>query len=285
MKRVNNQVVYVTSVPMRSPFRYPGGKTWLVPCIRQWLYSLPNKPAELIEPFTGGGIVGLTVAFEQLADHVTLAELDDQVAAVWQTILNGDGEWLAHKITTFDFTHDSVKIELSKINLPLPEKAFQTILKNRINRGGILAPGGGKLKHGDGKGLASRWYPKTLQKRILDIVAIRDRITFIKGDGLEVLRQNAHRTDTVFFIDPPYTAAGKKAGSRLYTHSELDHEELFRVVSTLAGDFLMSYSDDEWVHQLAQHHNFDIRKVSMKNTHHAKMTELLIGRNLAWIVN
>lgn len=28
------QIVNVASVPQRSPFRYPGGKTWLVPHIR-----------------------------------------------------------------------------------------------------------------------------------------------------------------------------------------------------------------------------------------------------------
>jgi hypothetical protein len=58
-------------------FRYPGGKTWLVPRIRQWLASLETKPAEFVEPFAGGGIVSLTVAFEQLADSVTMVELDD----------------------------------------------------------------------------------------------------------------------------------------------------------------------------------------------------------------
>ncbi|MEW5958317.1 MAG: DNA adenine methylase, partial [Chloroflexota bacterium] len=285
MKELTDQIVNITSVPMRSPFRYPGGKTWLVPHIRRWFASLPYKPTDLIEPFAGGAIVGLTVAFEQLANHVTLGELDDEVAAVWQTILSGEGEWLAQKIASFDLSTATVRTELSKTNLSLREKAFQTILRNRLNRGGILAPGAGMLKNGDGKGLASRWYPKTLQKRILDIAFIRDRIGFIKGDGIEILKKNAYRTDIVFFIDPPYTVAGKKAGSRLYTHSELDHEELFRVVSTLAGDFLMSYSDDEWVYQLAQHYNFGVRKVSMKNTHHTKMTELLIGRNLAWVVD
>ena len=65
---VPTPVVNVASVPQRSPFRYPGGKTWLVPRIRQWLTSLPTKPARFIEPFAGGAIVGLTVAFEQLAD-------------------------------------------------------------------------------------------------------------------------------------------------------------------------------------------------------------------------
>lgn len=35
----------------------------------------------LVEPFAGGGIVSLTVAFEQLAERVTMVELDDDVKA------------------------------------------------------------------------------------------------------------------------------------------------------------------------------------------------------------
>lgn len=77
--------VNVASVPQRSPFRYPGGKTWLVPYVRQWLASLSSKPAEFFEPFVGGGAVSLTVAFERLAGRVTMVELDPQVAAVWRT--------------------------------------------------------------------------------------------------------------------------------------------------------------------------------------------------------
>jgi DNA adenine methylase len=157
-------------------------------------------------------------------------------------------------------------------------------LKNRVNRGDILAPGAGLVKYGeDGKGLKSRWYPETLKKRIQDSATIRACITFIEGDGLEVLRQKAHCTDAVFFIDPPYTAAGKKAGSRLYTYSDLDHEELFRIADTLRGDFLMTYDDAEGVRELARWHGFAMRVVAMKNTHHAKMTELLIGRKLDWM--
>ena len=34
----------VSSVPQRSPLRYPGGKTWLVPHIRAWLSGLDSKP-------------------------------------------------------------------------------------------------------------------------------------------------------------------------------------------------------------------------------------------------
>jgi len=71
-------------------------------------------------------------------------------------------------------------------------------------------------------------------------------------DGIEIMREYAARPDAVFFIDPPYTAAGKKAGRRLYTHSKLDHGELFRVTRTVAGDFLMTYDDAEGVQELAR---------------------------------
>lgn len=277
------RIINVASVPKLSPFRYPGGKTWLVPHVRQWLIGIAPRPAEFVEPFAGGAIVGLTAAAEKLAGHITLVELDELVAAVWKTIVDGDAEWLADRIAAFDLTAESVRAALSQTDVPLREKAFQTILRNRVNRGGILAPGAGRLKEGEnGKGISSRWYPQTLKRRILNIAGMRDRISFVEGDGLEVLRLYAHRRDVAFFIDPPYTAAGKKAGTRLYTHYELDHEELFRIVSTIAGDFLMTYENAEGVRHLAQRFGFDVESVAMKNTHHAEMTELLIGPDLDW---
>jgi len=90
--------VNVASVPQRSPFRYPGGKTWLVPYLRRWLRVRPRKPARFVEPFAGGAIIGLTVAFEELAGHVTLVELDDDVASVWKVLLSRRGNELAERI-------------------------------------------------------------------------------------------------------------------------------------------------------------------------------------------
>lgn len=95
-------IVNVASVPQRSPFRYPGGKTWFVPRLRQWLASREHRPCEFIEPFAGGGIISLTVAFENIAEKIMMVELDADVAAVWQTILRGEAEWLADKIAVFD---------------------------------------------------------------------------------------------------------------------------------------------------------------------------------------
>jgi DNA adenine methylase len=280
---MTKKIVNVASVPKRSPFRYPGGKTWLVPCARVWLRSRPRKPSVLVEPFAGGGIIALTVAFEELADRVVMVELDDDVAAVWKTVLGDDASWLAKRIMEFEVSVESVKAELSRSAEETREKAFQTILKNRVCHGGIMAHGSGLIKYGEnGKGIKSRWYPATLRRRILAISSVRERIQFIEGDGMQMMRDHAAREDAVFFIDPPYTAGGKRAGRRLYKHNELDHEELFRVSGTLAGDFLITYDHAEGIQEMARRHGFDTEAIPMKNTHHAEMTELLVGRDLGW---
>lgn len=277
-------IVNVASVPHRSPFRYPGGKTWLVPRIRQWLAGKKPGPETFIEPFAGGGIVGLSVAFENLAKKVVLVEIDEDVGAVWKTILNGEAEWLANRIQTFPFSAEAVDEVLDEAPSSLRAHAFQTILRNRISRGGILAPGSGRIKRGEnGRGLASRWYPDTLAKRIRAIAHMAHRIQFIQDDGLKIMEAFAEDASACFFIDPPYTAAGKKAGARLYRHSEIDHEALFEIASNVSGDFLMTYDNAEGIHAMAQRHHFETFAIPMKNTHHAKMTELLIGRDLSWV--
>lgn len=277
------QIVNVASIPQRSPFRYPGGKTWLVPHIRCWLRSMPVKPNLLVEPFAGGAIIGLTTAFENLAEHVLLVELDNQVADVWETLISGEGEWLANRIMNFRMTPESLCEELNKNSDSLRERAFKTLLKNRTYHGGILAPGSGLIKNGEnGKGINSRWYPLTLARRIMEINRIKDKLDFMRGDGLEIIQRYATRSDVTFFIDPPYTVAGKKAGTRLYTHYELDHDHLFTLAGGIQGDFLITYDNADGVRAMARHHGFDMQPVSMKNTHHAEMTELLIGRNLSW---
>ena len=283
-----NEIVNVAQVRQYSPFRYPGGKTWLVPCIRKWLRSLPALSTDFFEPFAGGGILSLTVAFERLADHVTMVELDEEVAAVWDTILNGKAEWLAKRILNFNLTPESLRRTLAKKTDAVNEIAFKTILKNRTYHGGILANGSGVLKHGEnGKGIHSRWYAETLNKRFRHIGSISDRITFIHGNGLDVIKRESASKNAVWFIDPPYTVRGqgKRAGKRLYTHFELDHEALFELMSRVSGAFLMTYDNDDSVRGLAQKYAFDFEPIAMKGTHHAEMKELLIGRDLSWARN
>jgi len=272
--------VNVASVPQRSPFRYPGGKTWLIPYIREWLQAKQKRPSRLIEPFAGGAIISLTVAFERLAKHVVFAELDSNVAAVWRVVLNGRADWLAKQILNFNLSADAVARVLNRSSDDVREKAFHTILRNRVQRGGIMAAGAGLIREGEnGRGLKSRWYPETLARRIREINRLKDRLTFVEGDGFKLIKEHEADRDVAFYIDPPYTLAAR----RLYTAWQIDHRKLFTLMSECKGDVLMSYDNTEEVAELAGEFGFQSKPIAMKNTHHAKMTELLIGKNLDWL--
>jgi DNA adenine methylase len=276
--------VNVSSVPQRSPFRYPGGKTWFVPNFREWINSQYPRPRVLVEPFAGGGIISLTALFENLVESVVMVELDEDIAAVWQSIVHGDAKWLAKQILEFDLTREAVIQEISRTPRSTRERAFQTILKNRTFHGGILAEGAGLLKYGEnGKGIRSRWYPSTLAKRFEALAFIAKRIDFRCADGLKVIHEFSSLRDVVFFIDPPYTAGGKKAGKRLYRYCDLDHEKLFSLCKEVRGDFIITYDNADEVRVLARRHGFQMRLIPMTNTHHATMEELVIGRDLSWM--
>ena len=282
VKSDNNKflkTVNVASVPQRSPFRYPGGKTWFIPMLRKWLSSFDNNEITLVEPFAGGGIVSVTAACENLANRILMNELDPEVAAVWHTIFGEDNQWLCDRIMNFQLTLENA---IAAINLPdktVRELAFSTILKNRIYHGGIIAKGSGPLKSGEnGKGIASRWYPDTLKRRIREIDTVKHKFTFEEQDAFNILEAYAGYTNFCFFIDPPYV----KAGKRLYTYFDIDHEKLFKAISKLQGNFLITYDDADEIRYLVSKFGFQFRKIPMKTTHHLEKNELIIANNFDW---
>ncbi|NKC14397.1 MAG: DNA adenine methylase [Gammaproteobacteria bacterium] len=267
----------VAAVPQRSPLRYPGGKTWLVPHIREWLRA--TRPEILIEPFAGGAIVSLTAVMEDLVGSAIMVEIDRDVAAFWHSALES-GATLGRRILQFEPTRAALEKMCVEPPATVFEHGFRTLVLNRTRRGGILAPGASFARHGEnGKGLLSRWYPETLAARIEAIRQYADRLIFFEGDGLKalpILLAGWGRRAAVF-IDPPYTAPrGKRAGSRLYAHSEIDHAGLFRILAEVRPNFLMTYDAAPEIVELVREYDFDAVGIAMKNTHHNRISELVI---------
>lgn len=270
--------VNVATVPQRSPLRYPGGKTWLIPHVRKWLHE-GDPETVLVEPFAGGAIVSLTAIMERLAAHAIMVELDRDVAAFWRAALTCP-EQLISRVQ--DFRPDRSMVEqLSEASvLDVPDHGFRTLVLNRTRRGGVLAPGAALIKNGEnGNGLASRWYPATLVKRIRAIAECADRLSFFEGDGMCMMAALAMNPACRLFVDPPYTAGGKRAGSRLYAHNAVDHASIFKTLADSGTDFLMTYDCSDEVARLVQAHGFECVVVEMKNGHHARIPELVITRD------
>ena len=277
---VTTPIVNVASVRHLSPFRYPGGKTWLVPKLLSVLRNLPRKPSVFVDPFLGGGSIPLAALIEGDVDRAVLSEIDPAVASVWHTVFSPAYLELCERIRGFEITRDKVIETLSTPNSSTLDLAFKTIVRNRTFRGGILANGASLVKIGEnGRGVASRWYPETLIKRIQVLNELADRVTFREVDGLKLLTEFVGDPDAFIFVDPPYTAGtGKRAGARLYDHNQVDHAAIFAALADGKADFLMTYDDDLEVLSMALRNNFVLQHVPMRNTHHRCMQELLISR-------
>lgn len=278
----SNSKMKKRSEPLLSPFRYPGGKSWLSPIVRQWLKQPTRR---LVEPFAGGGNITLLALSEKMVDRATMVELDTHVSAVWQSVLNGQAEWLSRRIESFKLTKGSVALTIHRRPRSLRQKAWVTLVRNRVNYGGLLTACAGLLKDGEnGKGLRSRWYPQTLASRIRSINKLKRRINFVSGDGLEWLETKRAKIDgvqTAYFIDPPYLIAGK----RLYPENELDHRRLFEIACKLEGRVLMTYDDTAEIRTLAREFGFRFRSVRMLSRQHQTKTELLIAKDFSWLKN
>lgn len=262
-----------------SPFRYPGGKSWLRPLVRQWL---SDPVDQLVECFAGGANVTLTALSEKLAKRATMIEIDPDVSSVWEAMLNGKAEWLSNKVETFRPSRKRVQAQIKISPRTVHTKAWKTLLRNRMNHGGILAPGSGLLRRGeDDKGIKSRWYPETLVSRIAGINKIRNKIKFVQGDGLlwiENFKPKSKEASLAFFIDPPYSSAGE----RLYTYGHIDQTRLFTAAAKLPGRILMTYHDAPEIRALAEQFGFLVREVEMISRQHAAKTELLVSKDFTW---
>ena len=109
----------------------------------------------------------------------------------------------------------------------------------------------------------------------------KDKLTFVQGDGFALIEEYQADREAALYIDPPYTIAAR----RLYTKWKIDHSRLFSLLRDCRGDFLMSYDNTVEVVDLAKKYGFETCPIAMKSTHHAKMTELLIGRDFSWMHN
>ena len=178
---LSDNVVNVASVPQRSPLRYPGGKTWLVPEIRKFLKGLGFRPEVFVEPFAGGGIASLTAIMDGFVDRAVLCEKDPNVSNLWRCMLD-DAEELARRVERFAATPENVRAVIADVGVSGMDAAFRTLLWNRISRGGIMAKGASVMKQGEnGKGISSRWYADTLAARIRTIGSHAERLAFFRG--------------------------------------------------------------------------------------------------------
>lgn len=235
-----------------SPLRYPGGKGGLAPFLGSLLESQPKRCEVYVEPFAGGAGAALRLLLDEYVDHVVLNDLDPGIAAFWRAVFHQTDDLVGlieGADVSMDAWHASRAVYKARgtdaDDLAL---GYATFFLNRTNRSGILTarPIGGLDQTGPWK-IDARFNRPGLARRVRTLGNYRNRVTLTEEDGVDLVRRMRGPRQFIY-ADPPYLVRG----SDLYlnTLAWRDHQRMARLLSGSAARWMVTYDEDERVHEL-----------------------------------
>ena len=291
---------------IKSPLRYPGGKSRALKFLTQFL---PKDIDEFREPFFGGGSLGLYVAQNPQYSGVKIYanDLNYELFCFWQS-LQRDCTGLISGIlelkSRFAEGKELYNFILSRRNDELDEltRGIDFFILNRITFSGVVDSGGYSQKSYE-----SRFTPSSIE-RLKTTSKILGNFAFFSSDYREFLREKSldkgienipKASDTIqgkngdkssdeksvfLFLDPPYFSASKSKlyGKKGILHTNFDHFELCEVLKSTKHKFLLTYDDSAFIRDLYK--DFCLKEWSLqygmnnfKQTNAPKGKELLIS--------
>jgi site-specific DNA-methyltransferase (adenine-specific) len=245
-----------------STFLYSGRKQWFVKHAAKYFRAHPCQ--RLIEPFSGSGVVGLSLLHAGIIDRLVLVEKDERIVCLLRGLLNDPG--LADRYAAFKCIRANVERLLRD-----EKSAFRYLVESRCrNRG--------KFDGGLRTVVDARWCADLVVENIRRVYAMRDRIKVIKGDGLEVIGQYVHDPNVGCFADPTYTADVKSKGHTLYRYHKLNHQKLFSILASWHGPWLLTEDNTRMVRNLASSYRFSSKRIRMVTGENKKKNELVLWR-------
>ncbi len=288
---------------MKAPsiIRYPGGKSKLAELIAGKLEPHVSPETIYVEPFFGGGSVGLAVlaAYGERMKGAVINDFNPAVAALWTAVIR-QPENLKRKVLEFEPAVEAFyrfKENLLGSNSMLDgedgvlELGFQKLAIHRISYSGLGemsgSPLGGRWQRSDCK-IGSRWNPMRLCEaidhahQILTDAGVEKCHCLSFADILKGLSR-----DAIVYLDPPYVEQGGACYKLAF--GEDDHDELARILETGCFTWLLSYDDCPEIRSRYQGQPIEVLPV--RNTmRHVKLkdgtvvakeqSELLIGPTL-----
>lgn len=213
---------------MRSPLRYPGGKTRAIRILKEYI---PQGTTTIISPFFGGGSFELSTGLEILANDLFVPLFD-----FW-THLQRDADSLIGSVRS------EVPVTKEKFHalrsVPITPASFFII--NRTSFSGSTFCGGFSQQSADG-----RLTESSLER--LKSVNL-NRVRFSNLDCVRFLEANPPKEGHWIYADPPYYITNYIYGRDGDLHQSFDHESLR---DHLKGrqDWLLSYNDCEYIREL-----------------------------------
>lgn len=224
---------------LKSPLRYPGGKSKAITQISQYL---PSDFAEYREPFVGGGSVFIYLKQKYPRLKVWINDLNVDLFCFWKSAQSNMNELVQEilQIKNSDVTGKELFLELTALNVnQLSEfrRAVRFFVLNRISFSGTVDCGGFSQK-----AFETRFTHSSIQ-RLQQLEDLLSDIVITNQDYSTVLEEPG---DAVFvFLDPPYLAATKSKlyGKKGNLHTCFDHQKFAECLKNCPHNWLITYDD------------------------------------------
>ncbi|HLO86944.1 MAG TPA: DNA adenine methylase [Nostocaceae cyanobacterium] len=231
---------------LKSPLRYPGGKS---KAIKQIVEYLPISFSEFREPFVGGGSV--FIYLKQKFPHlkIWINDLNRELFLFWQ-FAQTDLSRLVTEVRSFKEKYTDGKLlysDLTSIDvnkLTDFERAVRFFILNRITFSGTVESGGFSQE-----AFYKRFTDSSIERleKLEDILTPDVKITNLDYSHLI----NADSQDAFIFLDPPYLKAQK---SKLYgkkgdLHTSFDHQRFADILHNCCHSWLVTYDDSPQIRE------------------------------------
>ena len=224
---------------IKSPLRYPGGKSRAIP---QIVENLPVYFSELREPFVGGGSVFIHVRQIRPLVKVWINDLNFDLFCFWKEAQK-DVEQLAgevRRIKKEELDGMALYQKMKEINPELTsdfQRAVRFFVMNRMTFSGTVDSGGYSEQ-----AFQFRFTLSSID-RLLNLRHILDGVKITNLDYRETLYEGGQ--DALIFLDPPYLVATK---SKLYgkkgdLHIGFGHSDFAREMFECPHKWLITYDD------------------------------------------
>lgn len=229
--------VYMTEI--RSPLRYPGGKSRAIQRIESLLLSDFD---EYREPFVGGGSVFIYLKQKRPDLKVWINDLNKELYLFWK-YAKKDSEELAEEVLrikrkTRNGQNLFTELVTANVNKWKEfDRAVRFFILNRITFSGLAESGGFSYL-----AYKTRFTDSSVQ-RLSAMSLVLEGVTITNKDYRELLQDGGKNIFT--FLDPPYLKAAK---SKLYgkngaLHTSFNHEEFAKDVKKCNHSWLITYDD------------------------------------------
>lgn len=229
---------------IKSPLRYPGGKSRAVKIISP---IIPDFD-EYREPFVGGGSVFVYAKQRFAGKKFWVNDLYFELFKFWE-MTQKDVDALIEKIYEWRNRFPVGKELFKFLNENLAyfndlERAAAFFIYNRITFSGT------SLSGGFSQGAFSGRFTESSIQRLNDFAYVINGTTITNLDYKEVVERDGE--NVFIYLDPPYYSAQKSAlyGKNGRLHKTFDHEELAQVMKNCQHKWLITYDDSDYIKNL-----------------------------------